>query len=134
MTFSKRSDSDVVCYTKPLDSLKHWNDHFFWVDSFACLASFPWHTDKNVSRDPFPKSTEFNVDDYAVLVAHPAPFRKFLEPFLCLVGMSGYYTLDEDTYLNFLHDDEMGGCLSLYQSVTPPKMGRRGNMSGSVTS
>ncbi|GJW57334.1 hypothetical protein Tco_0104065, partial [Tanacetum coccineum] len=38
--------------------------------------------------DPFPKSTEFNADDYAVLVAHPAPFWKFLEPFLCLVGMS----------------------------------------------
>ncbi|GKB32684.1 hypothetical protein Tco_0872085, partial [Tanacetum coccineum] len=98
MSFSKRSDSDVVCYTKPLDSLKHWNDHFFWVDSFACLASFPWHTGKNVSIDPFPKSTEFNADDYAILVAHPAPFRKFPEPFLCLVGMSRYYTLDEDTY------------------------------------
>ncbi|GJX57825.1 hypothetical protein Tco_0287722 [Tanacetum coccineum] len=44
-------------------------------------------------------STEFNADDYAVLVAHPAPLRKFSEPFLCLVGMSRYYTLDEDTYL-----------------------------------
>ncbi|GJU40384.1 hypothetical protein Tco_1193341 [Tanacetum coccineum] len=105
MSFSKRSDSDAVCYTKPLDSLKHWNDHFIWVDSFACLASFPWHTDKNVSRDPFPKSTEFNADDYAVLVAHPAPFRKFPEPFLYLVGMSRYYTLDEDTYPRFLYDD-----------------------------
>nr|GEU93595.1 hypothetical protein [Tanacetum cinerariifolium] len=38
--------------------------------------------------DPFPKSTEFNADDYAVLVAHPAPFRKFPEPFLCLIGIS----------------------------------------------
>nr|GEY59332.1 transposase (putative), gypsy type [Tanacetum cinerariifolium] len=114
MSFSKRSDNDVVCYTKPIDSLKHWNDHFFWVDSFACPASFPWHTEKNVSRDPFPKSTVFNADDYAILVAHPAPFWKFPEPFLCLVGMNCYYTLDEDTYPNFLHDDGTGGCLSLY--------------------
>ncbi|GJW90394.1 gypsy type transposase [Tanacetum coccineum] len=98
MSFSKRSDNSSVCYTKPLDSLKHWNDNFFWVDAFACPVSFPWHTDKNISRDPLPKSTEFNVDGYAVLVAHPAPFWKFSEPFLCLVGMSRYYTLDEDTY------------------------------------
>ncbi|GJZ60341.1 hypothetical protein Tco_0616157 [Tanacetum coccineum] len=110
MSFSKRPDSDAVCYTKPLDSLKRWNDHFFWV-SFACPASFPWHTDKNVSRDPFPKSTEFSADDYAVLVGHPAPFRKFSEPFLCLIGMSRNYTLDEDTYPTFLHDDRTGGCL-----------------------
>ncbi|GJR24697.1 hypothetical protein Tco_0973224 [Tanacetum coccineum] len=98
MSFSKRPDSDAVCYTKPLDSLKHWNDHLFWVDSFACSTSFPWHTDKNVSRDPFPKPTEFNADDYTVFVAHPASFWKFSEPFLCLVGMSRNYTLDEDTY------------------------------------
>ncbi|GJW54060.1 hypothetical protein Tco_0098145 [Tanacetum coccineum] len=38
------------------------------VDSFACPASFPWHTGKNVSRDPFPKSTEFSADDYVVLI------------------------------------------------------------------
>ncbi|GKB74917.1 hypothetical protein Tco_0936329 [Tanacetum coccineum] len=105
MSFSKRPNSDVVCYTKPLDSLKRLNGHFFWVDSFACPASFLWHTGKNVSRHPFPKSTEFSVDDYVVLVAHPAPFQKFPEPFLCLIGMSRNYTLDEDTYPTFLHDD-----------------------------
>ncbi|GJZ56345.1 hypothetical protein Tco_0611538 [Tanacetum coccineum] len=92
MSFSKRPDSDDV-------------------DSFACPASFPWHTGKNVSRDPFPKSTEFNADHYDILVAHPALFRKFLEPFLCLVGMSRYYTLDEDTYSSFLHDDRIGNHL-----------------------
>ncbi|GKC45904.1 hypothetical protein Tco_1063626, partial [Tanacetum coccineum] len=114
ISFSKRPDSDAVCYTKPLDSLKRWNDHFLWVDYFACLASFLWHADKNVSRDPFPKSTEFSADDYAVLISHPAPFQKFPEPFLCLIGMSRNYTLDEDTYPTFLHDDGTDGCLSLY--------------------
>ncbi|GJS41643.1 hypothetical protein Tco_0566686 [Tanacetum coccineum] len=123
MSFSKHPDSDVVCYTKPLDSLKHWNDHFFWVDYFACPASFPWHTDKNVSRHTFPKSTEFNADDYTVLVAHPAPFQKFPEPFLCLVGISHYYTLDEDTYPSFLHDDETDMDLFAFiQVVNPTKM------------
>ncbi|GJY60440.1 hypothetical protein Tco_0461097 [Tanacetum coccineum] len=55
--------------------------------------------------DPFPKPTEFSTDDYVVLVAHSAPFWKFPEPFLCLIGMSHNYTLDEDTYPTFLHDD-----------------------------
>ncbi|GJW92664.1 hypothetical protein Tco_0170217 [Tanacetum coccineum] len=128
MSFSKRPNSDAMCYTKPLDSLKRWNDHFFWVDSFACPASFPWHTGKNVSRDPFSKSTEFSADDYVVLVAHPAPFRKFPEPFLCLIGMSRNYTLDEDTYPTFLHDDRTEMDLLAFIQVADPtkvKVGER---------
>ncbi|GJY89584.1 hypothetical protein Tco_0504780 [Tanacetum coccineum] len=93
---------------------------FFWVDSFACPASFPWHTDKKVSRDPFPKSTEFSADDYAVLVAHSASFQKFLEPFLCLIGMSHNYTLDEDTYPTFLHDDRTEMDLFAFIQVVDP--------------
>ncbi|GKB32164.1 hypothetical protein Tco_0871565 [Tanacetum coccineum] len=82
MSFSKRSDNAATCYTKPLDSLKNWNDHFFWVDDFACPVSFPWHTAKNVTRDPTPVAADFNAQDYATLVAHPSPFRKFPEAFL----------------------------------------------------
>ncbi|GKB12922.1 hypothetical protein Tco_0846845 [Tanacetum coccineum] len=90
------------------------------VDSFACPASFPWHADKNVSIDPFSKSTEFSADDYVVLVAHSAPFWKFSEPFLCLIGMSRNYTLDEDTYPTFLHDDM--DLFAFIQVVNPTKV------------
>ncbi|GKC41645.1 hypothetical protein Tco_1059367, partial [Tanacetum coccineum] len=65
MSFSKRQGNDAVCYTKPLDSLKSWNDHFFWVDAFAFPASFPWNT-----KDPFPKSSKFNAKHYATLVVY----------------------------------------------------------------
>ncbi|GJR44293.1 hypothetical protein Tco_1312396 [Tanacetum coccineum] len=106
MSFSKRLGNDAVCYTKPLDSLKNWNDRFFWVDSFACPASFPWSTSKGMPKDPFPKSSEFNAEHYAILVAHPAPFHKYPKPFLCLVGINRYYTLDGDTYPEFLRDDD----------------------------
>nr|GFB29673.1 putative transposase (putative), gypsy type [Tanacetum cinerariifolium] len=99
----------AVCYTKPLDSLKGWNDHFFWIDAFACPALFSWHTGKSVSRDVILKSSEFNAEHYATLVVYPAPFHKYLEPFLCLVGMSRNYTLDENTYPQFLRDDDEGG-------------------------
>ncbi|GJV20594.1 hypothetical protein Tco_1369614 [Tanacetum coccineum] len=103
MSFIKRSDNAPVCYTKPLDSLKNWNDHVFWVDDFAFPASFPWHTAKHVTKDPAPVASNFNAHDYSTLVAHPSPFRKFPEAFLCLVGLSRYYTLDEETYPRFLH-------------------------------
>ncbi|GJY23578.1 hypothetical protein Tco_0397236 [Tanacetum coccineum] len=111
MSFSKRPRNDAVCYIKPLDSLKSWNDHFFWVDAFACPASFPWNSSKSVSKDPFPQSSEFNTKHYATLVAYPAPFHKYPEPFLCLMGIKRHYTLDENTYPEFLRDDDEGGCL-----------------------
>ncbi|GJR19156.1 hypothetical protein Tco_0967683 [Tanacetum coccineum] len=123
MSFSKRQDYDAVCYTKPLDSLKGWNDHFFWVDAFACPASFSWQSSKNVPNDPFPKSSEFNADHYATLVAYPAPFHKYPEPFLCLVGMSHNYTLDENTYPEFLRDnDEEMDLLSFIRTADPTKL------------
>ncbi|GJR82767.1 hypothetical protein Tco_0153552 [Tanacetum coccineum] len=109
MSFSKRSDNTPVCYTKPIDSLKNWNDHFFWVDSFACPAIYPWHTAKTVFRDPPPQPTDFNANHYGTLVAHPAPFRKFPEPFLCLIGTSCYYTFDQDTYSSFRDNHDEGG-------------------------
>ncbi|GKA91339.1 hypothetical protein Tco_0813209 [Tanacetum coccineum] len=65
MSFIKRLGNDNSLLYKPLYSLKGWNDPFFWVDAFACPASFPWHTSKSVSKDPFPKSSEFNAEHYA---------------------------------------------------------------------
>ncbi|GKD16830.1 hypothetical protein Tco_1205988 [Tanacetum coccineum] len=76
-----------------------------------------------VPKDPFPKSSEFNAEHYAILVAHPAPFHKYPEPFLCLVGISRYYTLDGDTYPEFLRDgDEEMDLLSFIQTADPMKV------------
>nr|GEU84198.1 hypothetical protein [Tanacetum cinerariifolium] len=108
MSFSKRQGTDAVCYTKPLDSLKGWNDHFFWIDAFAYPALFRWHIGKSVSRDVIPKYSEFSPEHYATLVAYPAPFHKYPKSFLRLVGMSRNYTLNENTYLKFLRNDDEG--------------------------
>ncbi|GJU35304.1 hypothetical protein Tco_1183658, partial [Tanacetum coccineum] len=78
---------------------------FFWVDEFACPMRFLRHTAKNMTMDPAPVADEFNAQDYATLVAHPSPFQKFLEEFLCLVGLSRHYTLDEETYTSFVDKD-----------------------------
>ncbi|GKB64260.1 hypothetical protein Tco_0920446 [Tanacetum coccineum] len=58
-----------------------------------------------MTRDPAPAAADFNTHDYATLVAHPSPFRKFPEEFMCLVGLSHHYTLDEETYPWFLDKD-----------------------------
>nr|GEV27384.1 hypothetical protein [Tanacetum cinerariifolium] len=119
----ERPGSDAVCYTKPLDSLKKWNDCFFWVYAFACPTTFPWNTSKGVPKDPFLKSSEFNSEHFATLVALPAPFHKYLESFLCLVGISRYYTLDEDVYPEFLGDNDEGmDLLAFIRTADPTKV------------
>nr|GEW15641.1 hypothetical protein [Tanacetum cinerariifolium] len=82
-----------------------YNDHFFWVADLACPTRFPWHTVKNMTGDPALVAADFNAQDYATLVAHPSPFWKFLEEFLCLVRLCRHYTLDEKTYPLFLDKD-----------------------------
>ena len=54
------------------------------------------------------------MEHCATLFAHPAPFRKFPKVFLCLVGVSRYYPLDEETYPSFRDENDEGGCWSLY--------------------
>ncbi|GJS29036.1 hypothetical protein Tco_0489656 [Tanacetum coccineum] len=81
-----------------------------------------------VSNDPFPKSSQYNAEHYATLVAYPAPFHKYPEPFLCLVGISRYYTLDENTYPQFLcENNEEMDLLTFIRTVDPTnvKIGER---------
>ncbi|GJU92687.1 hypothetical protein Tco_1317443 [Tanacetum coccineum] len=106
MSFSKRSDTGPICYTKPLDSLKHWNDHFFWVDASVFPFPVPWHNNKTLRKDPHPLPTEFNADVCHYLATNPASFKKFLEPFLCFISISRYYKLDVNCYPAFLTDDD----------------------------
>nr|GEW74036.1 transposase (putative), gypsy type [Tanacetum cinerariifolium] len=106
MSFSKRSDNASVCYTKLLDSLKHWNDHFFWVDAYVFPFAVPWHNNKTLRKDPHPTPTEFNADVCNYLADNLAPCRKFSEPFLCFVGISWYYDLDVNYYPTFWTDDD----------------------------
>ncbi|GJU10411.1 hypothetical protein Tco_1132807, partial [Tanacetum coccineum] len=81
-------------------------------------------TSKSVSKDPFPKSSEFNAEHYATLVAYPTPFHKYPKPFLCLVEISRHYTLDENTYPEFLHDNDEGGLdlLAFIRTANPTKV------------
>ncbi|GJX00006.1 hypothetical protein Tco_0183919 [Tanacetum coccineum] len=118
---AKVSHFEILCRVYGIESTVGLFRCFYVNSKNKGWMSFSKHPDVD-AVDPFPKSTEFKADDYAILVAHPAPFRKFSEPFLCLIGMSRNYTLDEDTYPTFLHDDETEMDLFAFIHVAdPPK-------------
>ncbi|GKC30623.1 ribonuclease H-like domain-containing protein [Tanacetum coccineum] len=78
--------------------------------SLAPTAGGSKNASTTVSKDHFPKSSQYKAEHYATLIAYLTPFHKYPEPFLCLVGISRYYTLDENTYPQFLRDNNEGGC------------------------
>ncbi|GKC82721.1 hypothetical protein Tco_1138438, partial [Tanacetum coccineum] len=122
MSFSKRSDTGPVCHTRPLDSLRHWNDHFFWDEASVFSLSVSWHNNKTLRKNPHPTPAKFIADVCNYLADNPAPFRKFLKPFLCFVGISRYYELDNNCYPTFLTDDDEDGLVSFIHHADPTKV------------
>nr|GEV49373.1 hypothetical protein [Tanacetum cinerariifolium] len=58
MSFSKRPRKNTPqCYTKPLDSLKNWNNRFFWVDERVFPTVVDWQT--NASKDGKPAESTY---------------------------------------------------------------------------
>nr|GFA59652.1 hypothetical protein [Tanacetum cinerariifolium] len=82
------------CYSKPLDSLKNWNNRFFWVDECVFPSAVEWRT--NASKDGMPTSGTYSVEAVRVLDTHRTPIQKQLEALLCLVGISRRYYLGDD--------------------------------------
>ncbi|GJS99377.1 hypothetical protein Tco_0820547 [Tanacetum coccineum] len=110
LLYQKNKTAQTLKKTKSqielLDELSTKLIEFFWVDASAFPLFVPWHNNKTLRKDPHPKPTEFNAEVCDFLATHIAPFWKFPEPFLCLVGISRYYELDENVYLVFLTDDD----------------------------
>nr|GEW64441.1 hypothetical protein [Tanacetum cinerariifolium] len=71
------------CYTKPLDSLKNWNNRFFWVDECVFPITVDWRT--NASKDGMPANGTYSVEAVRVLDTHRTPIQKQPEMLLCLV-------------------------------------------------
>nr|GEV91263.1 hypothetical protein [Tanacetum cinerariifolium] len=107
---AKVSHFKILCrvhdFVPTVELLKHWNDRFFWVDASVFLLAVPWHNNKTLRKDPHPTPAEFNADVCNYLADNTAPFRKLSEPFLCFVGISRYYDLDENCYPTFWANDD----------------------------
>ncbi|GJY38559.1 hypothetical protein Tco_0424923 [Tanacetum coccineum] len=104
--FTKRPNVRA-CYSKNLDSVKNWNDHFFWVDEFVVPANarFSWFSGSNIVKDRAPAPSEYNVEHINTLIAQASPFLRFPEEFLCWVGISRNYLLNKDTYPRFEYEN-----------------------------
>ncbi|GKC42098.1 hypothetical protein Tco_1059820 [Tanacetum coccineum] len=98
------------CFPKPPDSIKNWADHFFWVDSCVFPISVPLYTGGTLEKDSAPHLTARQEQTVKLLEIHNAPFRRYPECFLCLMGLSPYYPFDENSYPDFEYPDgsEMG--------------------------
>ncbi|GJT65985.1 hypothetical protein Tco_1017465 [Tanacetum coccineum] len=76
-----------------------------------------------LEKDPAPHLTARQEQTVRLLENKKAPFRRYPECFLCLVGLSPYYPFDENTYPAFERPDrtEMG-LLDFIKTVDPRKV------------
>nr|GEU47032.1 transposase (putative), gypsy type [Tanacetum cinerariifolium] len=110
MSFSKRPEKNTPqCYTKPLDSLKNWNNRFFWVDERVFPTIVDWRT--SAPKDGMPAENTYSPEAVMILNTHRTPIQKQPEALLCLVGLSRIYYLGDEVYPTFLHDDDRGGLI-----------------------
>nr|GFC46926.1 transposase (putative), gypsy type [Tanacetum cinerariifolium] len=117
MSFSKRSGKNTPqCYTKPLDSLKNWNNRFFWVDECVFPTAVDWRT--NASKDGMPTNGTYSVEDVRALDTHRTPIQKQPEMLLCMVGISRRYYLGDEVYPTFHYDDNRE--MDLFRLIRAP--------------
>ncbi|GKC27297.1 hypothetical protein Tco_1034591, partial [Tanacetum coccineum] len=83
MSFSKRPGKNTP---KPLNSLKNWNNRFFWVDERIFLTVVEWRT--SAPKDKMPLADSYSAADMTTLDTHRTPIKKQTELLLCLVGLN----------------------------------------------
>ncbi|GJX52708.1 hypothetical protein Tco_0281077, partial [Tanacetum coccineum] len=121
--FAKRSLSAPSYLSKPPDSIKNWADHFFWVDYKVFPISVPLYMGGVLEKDPDPHLTARQEQTVQVLSANKAPFRRYLECFLALVGLSLYYPFNKNTYPAFERPDKTDmGLLDYIRTADPRKV------------
>nr|GEV21183.1 hypothetical protein [Tanacetum cinerariifolium] len=122
MSFSKRPGKNIPqCYTKPLDSLKNWNNRFFWIDESVFPTVVDWRS--NAPKDGMPAAGRYSVEAVRALDTHRTPIQKQSEMLPCLVGLSRRYYLGDEVYPTFLHDNDRDmDLLSLIRASNPTKV------------
>ncbi|GJR70157.1 hypothetical protein Tco_0016222 [Tanacetum coccineum] len=113
------------CLSKPPDSIKNWGGTiFFWVDT-ECVSYFRSFVYWGVllEKDPAPHLTARQEQAVQVLSSNKAPFRRYPECFLALVGLSPYYPFGENTYPAFEGPDRTDmGLLDYIRTANPRKV------------
>nr|GEU70025.1 hypothetical protein [Tanacetum cinerariifolium] len=117
MSFSKRPRKNTPqSYTKPLDSLKNWNNRFFSVDERVFPTIVDWRI--SASKDEMPAENTYSSEAVMLLNTHRTPIQKQPEALLCLLGLSRRYFLENEVYPTFLHDDDQD--MDLFDLIRAP--------------
>ncbi|GKA84327.1 hypothetical protein Tco_0805922 [Tanacetum coccineum] len=73
MSFAKCPGKDTPqCYVKPLDSLKNWNNRFFWIDERVFPPPVDWRT--SAPQDEKLSENQYSAEDVAILNSHRTMF------------------------------------------------------------
>ncbi|GKE76264.1 hypothetical protein Tco_1542384, partial [Tanacetum coccineum] len=113
---------DPCCVSKKLDSLKKWNNHFFWIDASVCPLSLLWFDGTSVVKDPLPMDEAVDLPCTELLNENRTLIRKYPETFLCLVGLSRSF-VEMDVRPTLLHgDNEEMGLLDFVKIADPFKV------------
>nr|GEW34633.1 putative transposase (putative), gypsy type [Tanacetum cinerariifolium] len=111
----------LQCNTKPLDSLKNWNNRFFLVDERVFPTIVDWRT--SAPKDGMLAESTYSEEAVRALDTHRTPIQKQPVILLCLVGISRRYYLGDEVYPTFLHDDDRDMDLfSLIRAPNPTKV------------
>ncbi|GJT61062.1 hypothetical protein Tco_1004595 [Tanacetum coccineum] len=102
---------------------------FCLVEFPKCSISIPLYTGGVLEKDPAPHLTARQEQAVQVLSSNKAPFRRYPECFLALVGLSPYYPFGENTYPAFEGPDRTDmGLLDYIRTADP----RKGSFSGTL--
>ncbi|GKA95092.1 hypothetical protein Tco_0817130, partial [Tanacetum coccineum] len=93
------------------------------VDSCVFPISVPLYTGGVIEKDLDPHLTARQEQTIKLLKSHKAPFRRYPECFLCLVGLSPYYPFDDNSYPAFERPDGTDmGLLDFIKTADPRKV------------
>ncbi|GJU62991.1 hypothetical protein Tco_1244826 [Tanacetum coccineum] len=99
MSFNKRPGKNIPqCYTKPLDSMKNWNNSFFCMEERIFPTVMAWRT--SAPKEEMPSTDTYSTLDVVTLDTRRTPIQKQPELLLCLVGLSRRYFLGDDVASN----------------------------------
>ncbi|GKD43602.1 hypothetical protein Tco_1268247 [Tanacetum coccineum] len=68
-----------------MDSLKNWNNRFFWVDEKVFLTVVDWRI--SALKDGMPIEGTYSMEDVALLNTRRTPIQRQPEFLLCLIGL-----------------------------------------------
>ncbi|GKC14593.1 gypsy type transposase [Tanacetum coccineum] len=98
LSFSKCGGAGIpCCYSKNLDSLKNWNNNFFWIDASICPIFVLWFEGLSVKRDPLPFDDIVDLPLIDQLNEGRCPIkRKYPESFV-IIGSAGCISPSNET-------------------------------------